>query len=199
MRLALCCALWLVVSLPARAINPPAWEQFSAGEFVDAGNVKVDGEISAAYVKHAGTVTLYEVDCTGDRIRVHSDLPRYRAVRVQGGTSVVVMDDGFRTVVPGSHDARIEGAICGAAKRQADAAKERVQQAECERAKSDERLRALFAAKRLADDESACLLQITFGQRGPECRKALISDNMGVTEYLHSRGIFLPCEDRSNE
>ena len=58
-----------------------------------------------------------EVDCKADTIRVHSEVQRYRRIPVEGGGSVVRSDDGFRTGVPGSRNARIEIAICGAATR----------------------------------------------------------------------------------
>jgi len=90
--------------LAAFAIGPPQWEEFAKGEFVDTANLKtaVDGFVTAAYIRSVSAgkqvTTLYEVDCKADEIRVHSETPRYRRVPVDGGGSVVEVDDGFRTV-----------------------------------------------------------------------------------------------------
>ncbi len=125
MRISRVCLLTLLYPLQAFAINPPQWKEIDKGEFIDTANVKTDTEDVAAYIRHGGAITLYEVDCKGDRIRVHSDTPRYRTVPVEGGGQGVVSDDGFRTVVPGSRDALIENAICGiVTQREAESAKQ---------------------------------------------------------------------------
>lgn len=115
-------ALGFAACMRAYAINPPQWDEFAKGESVDIANVRTDGDIISGYVRDvkAGTqrTTLYEVDCKGDKIRVHSDVPRYIAVPVEGGGRVIEADDGFRTVEPGSRNAGIENAICGIAQRQ---------------------------------------------------------------------------------
>jgi hypothetical protein len=112
--------------------KPPQWNTFANGWDVDTANVKSDGNIVSAYVKHAGagkqSASLYELDCKGDQIRVHFDTQRYRAVKVDGGGTVVVFDDGFGSAVPGTGNAQIENALCGI-----------VAQQEAERAKHEHR------------------------------------------------------------
>jgi hypothetical protein len=185
----------------ADAINPPQWDEFAKREFVDAANVKAEGDVVAAYVRHvtAGkeVTTLYEVDCKDDRIRVHSDTPRYIRVPVDGGGSVVQLDDGFRTIAPGSQNARIENAICGVvAQRRAEETKQQ-QQANCERAKHDDTERVILVKDRLTRDEGACLLGLSHGDRYTDCDKAGIPKDATVIQYLHGKGIFLECEDYS--
>jgi hypothetical protein len=193
--------LGLVCPLHAYAINPPHWDQFSKGEFVDIANVKADGNVVAAYVKRADAqkevTTLYEVDCQGDKIRVHSDIQRYRSVPVQGGTRVVVPDDRFKSVVPGSRNARIENAICEVAARQEAERERQRKQAECERARHDDPLRIVLVKERLSQDETLCLLAVARGERTVECNKARVPTNVSVDQYLHDKGIFLECEDSS--
>jgi len=191
--------LGALLPLQAFAVNPPQWDEFSKGEYIDTANVKSDGTITAAYVKHSDAgkqvTTLYEVDCKGDLIRVHSDTQRYRAVPVEGGGSVIQADDGFRTVVPGTRNAQLESAICGVvASREAESTKQN-QQAECERAKQDDEFRVLLAKDQLSHDESLCLLGLTRGDRYEECGKAGIPLGKNVVDYLRSKAISLPCED----
>jgi hypothetical protein len=197
MRISRGCFLTLLFPLQAFAINPPQWEEIAKGEFCDTANVKTDADDVAAYIRHGGAITLYEVDCKGDRIRVHSDTPRYRAVPVEGGGQVVVSDDGFRPVVPGSRDALIENAICGiVTKREEQRSAEEVR-AECEKAKKDDFARVFIAKGQLTHDEGICLFEMASGDRPRECDKAAIAAGTNVVEYLHGKGIFLECEDRS--
>jgi hypothetical protein len=187
-----------LLSLPAYAINPPQWEEFAGIDYIDSANVKTDGAIASAYVKHTDAgkqlTTLYEVDCKGDLIRVHSDTQRYRAVPVEGGGSVIQADDGFRTVVPGTRNAQIENAICGAVTRQEAESAKQNQQAECERAKHDDEFRVLLAKDQLSRDESMCLLGMVHGERYGECDKAAIPAGTKVVDYLRNKAITLPCE-----
>jgi hypothetical protein len=194
----------VLLPFQAFAVNPPHWEEFAKGQYIDSGNVKAEGNsIVSAYVKHAdaGTqqVTLFEVDCKNDLIRVHSDAQRYRRVPVEGGGTVVQADDGFRTVVPGSRNAQIETAICGAADRaEAEKAKQR-QQVECEQAKHDDGLRVLLVKEKLSQDETMCLQGLTHGERYAECQKAGIPAGTNVVEYLRNNGIFLACESAAGK
>jgi len=190
-----------VVLLPLQtfAVNPSQWNEFSKGEYIDTANVKSDGNIVSAYVKRvsAGTqvTTLYEVNCKGDRIRVHSDTPRYRAVQVEGGGTVIQPDDGFRSVVPGASNAQIEIAICGIVARQEAERVKQEQQAECERARHDDEVRVFLLKDQLTRDEAMCLLGLTQGTRYGECDKAGIPVSTSVVEYMHNKGIFLACEN----
>lgn len=203
MRIALGClsAISLVCPLQAYAISIPQWDEFAKGEFIDKANVKVDGDIVAAYVRHVvgtrRTITLYEVDCKGDRIRIHSDRQRYRWVPVEGGGRVLEADDGFRAVVPGSGNARIENAVCEIVAQQDAQRMKREEKVQCERAKHDDELRVFLLRDRLSEDEALCLLGLTHGDRPPECGKAGIQRGTGVVEYLHGKGIFLTCEHQS--
>lgn len=193
-------ALCLVCPLQAYAVNPPQWSEFSKGDFIDTANVKTDGAISAAYVMTGSAAkkvtTLYEVNCKGDQIRVHSDTPRYVRVPVSGGGSVVQVDDGFRTVVPGSQNARIESAICGfvAQEEAKQAAQEKV--TECQREKSDDYLRVFELREQLKEHEWMCLMGAAKGNPSTECDDAGIPRNVNVVQYLHDKGIYLECEDR---
>lgn len=180
MRIRRVCLLILLFPLEAFAINPPQWDEIAKGEFVDTANVKTDADDVAAYIRHGGAITLYEVDCKGDRIRVHSDIPRYRAVPVEGGGQVVVSDDGFRTVLPGSHDALIENAICGIVTKREEQRSAEQARAECERAKKDDSARVVYARDRLTRDEAFCLLGMADGRREPECNRALIAPGTNV-------------------
>jgi hypothetical protein len=189
----------LLMPLQSLAVNPPQWSEFSKGEYTDTANVKADGNIVSAYVRHlvAGKqlITLYEVDCKGDLIRVHSDTPRYRTVHVEGGGTVVQSDDGFRTVVPDTRNAQIENAICGiVARREAERAKQQ-RQADCERARHDDEFRVILLNDQLTKDEAMCLLGLPEGTRYKECDKAGVPVGTSVVEYLHNKGIFLPCEN----
>ena len=198
-------ALFGIVLLPlqALAIDAPQWNQFSNGEYVDTANVKSEGDQVSGYVKHVAAgkpaITLYEVNCKGDQIRVHSDLPRYQTVQVQGGGTVVVQDDGFRTIVPGTREAQIETALCGIVAHQR--AKESAQQEAtfCERAKHDEQARIMLVPEgRLTRSEGLCLSGIAAElPRTAECDKAGVPKDATVTQYLHSKGIFLACESAS--
>jgi|ERR1700733_7922342 len=192
-------SLGMLLSLQAFAVNPPQWEEFSKGQYIDTANLKTDGTIASAYVKHTDAgkpvTTLYEVECKGDLLRVHSDIQRYRRIAVEGGGSVVQADDGFRTIVPGTWNAQIEAAICGAAERaEAHEAKQR-QQAECELAKHDDERRLLFVKDKLSQDEYMCLAGLTRGERYQDCARAEIPVGTKVVEYLHNKGIALPCEN----
>ena len=205
MQIAFSCltVLSLACSLRAYAINPPQWDEFSKGEFVDSANVKTGGDVVAGYVRSgsaANQVTaLYEVDCKADTIRVHSDVQRYRRIPVEGGGSVVQSDDEFRTVVPGSRNARIEIAICGVATR-AEADRQRQEnEAQCQRAKHEDSLRIFLAGSRLTLDESVCLSDLKNGNPRRECDKAGIAKDTSVAEYLHGKGIFLECEDHPEQ
>jgi hypothetical protein len=189
----------LLLPLQSLAVNPPQWTEFSKGEYTDTANVKADGNIVSAYVKHVDAgkqvTALYEVDCKGDLIRVHSDTPRYRTVHVEGGGTVVQSDDGFRTVVPGTRNAQIENAICGmVARREAERVKQQ-RQADCERARHDDEFRVILLNDQLTKDEAMCLLGLTDGTRYKECDKAGIAEGTSVVEYLHNKGIFLSCEN----
>jgi hypothetical protein len=191
--------LGMLLPLQAFAVNPPQWDEFSKGQYIDTENVKIEGAIVSAYVKHADAgkpvTTLYEVECTNDLLRVHSDTQRYRRVPVEGGGSVVESDDGFRTVVPGTRNAEIETAICGAVD-QAEAKKaKQEQQVACERAKHDDELRVLLVKDKLSRDEYMCLAGLTRGERYEDCAKAGIPAGTKVLEYLRSKGVGLPCED----
>lgn len=194
------CVIGLMCPLQAYAISPPQWDEFAKGEFIDKANVKVDGDIVAAYVRRVRggrqITTLYEVDCKDDKIRVHSDAPRYISVPVEGGGRVVESDDGFRTVIPGSQNARTENAICEVAARE-DMKREKIErQAECQRARNDDELRVMLTGG-LTYDEKFCLLGLTHDVRYKECDKAGVPGGISVIQYLHSKGIFLECENHS--
>lgn len=202
MRIACLCfsVVGLFCSVQVKAVNPPQWDEFSKGEFIDTANMKTGWDAIAAYVRFGSgnkqVTTLYEVDCRGDRIRVHSDTPRYRRVPVDGGGSVIQTDDGFRTVTPGSRNARIERAICGAvAQREAERLKQE-HHVECERATHEDLHRVLLVADRLTKDEVFCLTELALERddRPRECDKAGVPPGTGVTQYLHGKGIFLECE-----
>jgi len=197
--LGLVVGLGMLLPLEALAVNPPQWEEFSKGQYIDTANVKTDGAIVSAYVKHTGAgnqvATLYEVECANDMLRVHSDTQHYRRVPVEGGGSVVLSDDGFRTVVPGSRNAEIETAICGAADRKEAERIKQQQQVNCERAKHDDELRVLFVKDKLSQAEYMCLAGLTRGERDQDCAKAEIPAGTKVLEYLRNKGIALPCED----
>jgi hypothetical protein len=184
----------------AYGINAPEWSEFAKGELIDTANVRVDGDITGAYVKHSGDKkeigTLYEVDCKTDVIRVHSDTPRYTFTPVEGSSrGVIQSDDGFRTVVPQTRNARIEGAICGIVARQ-EAEKAKVaRQTECENAKKDDTLRVSITDG-LTHDQRFCLMGLALSQpRDPECDKAGVLAGTSVVDYLHAKGMFLECED----
>jgi len=192
----------IVALLPLQtfAVNSPQWSEFSKGQYIDTANVKTDGNIVSAYVKHIDggkqVTTLYEVDCNGDLIRVHSDTPRYHVIQVEGGGSVIQSDDGFRSIVPGTRSAQIETEMCRIVARQEAEKEKQVQQAECEHAKHDDERRVyLVNNDQLTRDEKMCLLGLTQSTRYGECDKAGIPAGTNVVGYLHSKGIFLACEN----
>lgn len=194
-RLSLLVCFW---SAQALAINEPQWTEFSKGEYVDSANVKSDGNVASGYIKTGATVTLYEVSCATDQIRTHSDLPRYVQVPAGPGRTVVQSDDGFRTVNPGTRNARIENAICGVvaaavAKRSAADAREL-----CEKAKHDQWSRVYLESSVLSLDERMCLSDLAPGKVRPrECDRAGVPKGItDATEYLHSKGIYLACEEK---
>jgi hypothetical protein len=193
------CLTALVWSLQTLAIDPPQWDEFAKGEFIDTANVKSEGNVASAYIRESGgkAATLYEVGCQDDKLRVHSDTPQYVRVPVGNGQSVLQSDDGFRTVVPGSRNARIENAVCEiVAQREVDIAWREKQQF-CERAKPDEFARVLYFASRLTHDEALCLGELTNSNDRPaECERAGIPKGVSVSEYLHKKGIYLECEER---
>lgn len=194
-------SLGLAIPVTAFAVNPPQWNEFHKGESLDSANVKFDGTIAAAYVMEVGAngkvTTLYEVNCKEDQIRVHSDTPRFVRIPVSGGGTVVQSDDGFRTVIPGSRNARIESAICETAeKEQAEAARQE-EDTRCKQALTDDSRRIDFASLKLDYNEMACLDEIARGKkRTSECSSAGIPEGTTVTQYLHGKGIYLECEDR---
>lgn len=195
LQIPLACLAVLCLPLPAYAVNAPKWVEFSSGEYIDTANIKSSGNMTSAYIKTAkqGPI-LYEVDCEGDKIRVHSDLPRYISVPVKGGGSVVQLDDGFRTVIPGGSNARIENAICKSSAQQEAQVEQQRQQADCEKAKGNETLRVLLVKDRLSADESMCLIGLTHDTRYSECDKVGVPLHTSVTDYLHHKGILLRCE-----
>jgi hypothetical protein len=190
------CACLLSLLLPSLtcAINAPQWERLAEGDYIDTANIKTDPEDVAAYIKHANSIALYEVDCKGDRIRVHSDIPRYRAVPVEGGGQVVVSDDGYRTVLPGSREALIENTICELVQKREQQRLAEQAHVECERAMKDIAVRVRHAEGRLTWDEAICLRGMAGGERPKECSQAMISPSTDIVEYLHLKGIFLECE-----
>lgn len=195
--------LCLICPLKAVAVNPPQWSEFAQGDFIDTANIKSDGTISAAYVRTGSATkkvtTLYEVNCKDDQIRVHSDTPRYVRVPVSGGGTVVQVDDGFRTVVPGSQNALIESAICGIVAQAEAKQAEEEKQAECEREKSDDYTRVFELRDQLKDHEWMCLMEVAKGDPSTECERAGIPRNVNVVQYLHDKGIYLACEDRPDQ
>jgi len=69
--------------------------------------------------------------------------------------------------------------------------------ADCERAMQDDSSRVLLVKDQLTKDEALCLLGLSDNNRFTECDKAGVPGNTGVVQYLHGKGIFLECEDRS--
>lgn len=189
----------ILAAIVIAAVNPPHWDHFAGGVLVDTANLTNTTGIAAAYVKiDSQPPRLYEVDCDGNRIRLHSDQPRYVQVPMGSGISVIQSDDGFRTVSPESREARIENAICERV-HQSEIEEIRQRQAtECERAKHDDLRRILFVREQLSEDESMCLLSLSRGDRPMECDKAEVPKDISVREYLQKKGLTLECEKQDH-